>query len=102
MHALEVHQQELLVQSSLVIRTTFVPLCFSEKNVLITSEAYECSYNQRNYLVFWKSVLRVQGRGPCRPLSSRVLNILRVPDSTPGCLIYARSDVGRSTTDAGL
>src|SRR6185295_13270518 len=47
------------IQSALVIRTTFVPLCFSEKNVLITSEAYECSYNQRNYLVFWKSVLRV-------------------------------------------
>ena len=35
------------------------PLCFSEKNVLITSGAYECSYNQRNYLVFWKSVPRV-------------------------------------------
>jgi hypothetical protein len=43
-------------QSALVIRTTFVPLCFSEKNVLITSGSYECSYNERNYLVFWKSV----------------------------------------------
>src|ERR671926_461955 len=45
------------IQSALVIRTTFVPLCFFEKNVLITSGTYECSYNQRNYLVFWKSVL---------------------------------------------
>ena len=44
------------VQSALVIRTTFVPLCFSERNVLITSGIYECSYSQRNYLVFWKSV----------------------------------------------
>ena len=44
------------VQSALVIRTTFVLLCFSEGNVLITSGTYECSYNQRNYLVFWKSV----------------------------------------------
>src|SRR6185312_15163978 len=34
----------------------FVPLCFSGRNVLITSGTYECSYNQRNYLVFWKSV----------------------------------------------
>ena len=48
------------VQSALVIRTTFVPLCFSEGNVLITSSTYECSYNQRNYLVFWKSVLMTQ------------------------------------------
>ena len=32
------------------------PLCFSERNVLITSGTYECSYSQRNYLVFWKSV----------------------------------------------
>src|SRR6185295_11988028 len=47
------------VQSALVIRTTFVPLCFSKKNVLITSGAYECSYNQRNYLVFWKSVPKI-------------------------------------------
>ena len=47
------------IQSALVIRTTFVLLCFSEKNVLITSGAYECSYSQRNYLVFWKSVPRV-------------------------------------------
>src|SRR5688572_7432863 len=45
------------IQSALVIRTTFVPLCFSEKNVLVTSRSYECSYNQRNYLVFWKSIL---------------------------------------------
>ena len=44
------------IQSALVIRTTFVPLCFSERNVLITSATYECSYSQRNYLVFWKSV----------------------------------------------
>ena len=46
------------LQSALVIRTTFVPLCFSRRNVLITSSTYECSYryNQRNYLVFWKSV----------------------------------------------
>src|SRR6185295_9681117 len=49
----------MTVQSALVIRTTFVSLCFSKKNVLITSGAYKCSYNQRNYLVFWKSVLRV-------------------------------------------
>src|SRR5262252_5452434 len=34
-------------------------LCFFEKNVLITSGPYECSYNQRNYLVFWKFVLTV-------------------------------------------
>ena len=46
----------LTVQSALVIRTMFVPLCFSERNVLITSSTYECSYSQRNYLVFWKSV----------------------------------------------
>ena len=46
-----------IVQSALVIRTTFVPLCFSEGNVLITSGTYECFYNQRNYLVFWKFVL---------------------------------------------
>ena len=45
------------IQSTLVIRTTFVPLCFFEKNVLIASGTYECSYIQRNYLVFWKSVL---------------------------------------------
>ena len=45
------------LQSALVIRTTFVPLCFSERNVLIASGTYECSYSQRNYLVFWKSVL---------------------------------------------
>ena len=45
------------LQSALVIRTTFVPLCFFEKNVLIASRTYECSYSQRNYLVFWKSVL---------------------------------------------
>src|ERR1043166_5848220 len=44
------------IQSALVIRTTFVPLCFSERN-LIASGTYECSYSQRNYLVFWKSVL---------------------------------------------
>ena len=44
------------VQSALVIRTTFVPLCFSEQNVLIASGTYKCSYSQRNYLVFWKSV----------------------------------------------
>ena len=44
------------LQSALVIRTTFVPLCFSERNVLIASGTYECSYSQRNYLVFWKSV----------------------------------------------
>src|SRR5262252_1516630 len=48
-----------LIQSALVIRTTFVPLCFSERNVLITSGPYKCSYNQRNYLVFWKFVLMV-------------------------------------------
>ena len=47
----------LTVQSALVIRTTFVPLCFCEQNVLIISESYECSYNQRNHLVFWKFVL---------------------------------------------
>ena len=46
----------MTVQSALVIRTTFVPLCFSERNVLIASGTYECSYSQRNYLVFWKSV----------------------------------------------
>src|SRR5690349_1957949 len=45
------------IQSALVIRTTFVPLCFSTRNVLIASGTYECSYSQRNYLVFWKSVL---------------------------------------------
>ena len=44
------------IQSALVIRTMFVPLCFSERNVLIASGTYECSYSQRNYLVFWKSV----------------------------------------------
>ena len=33
------------------------PLCFSERNVLIASGTYKCSYSQRNYLVFWKSVL---------------------------------------------
>ena len=32
---------------------------FFREKVFITSGAYECSYNQRNYLVFWKSVLRV-------------------------------------------
>jgi hypothetical protein len=30
---------------------------FTEKIVLITSGIYEYSYIQRNYLVFWKSVL---------------------------------------------
>ena len=45
------------LQSALVIRTLFVPLCFSEKNVLLTSGSYKCSYSQRNHLVFWKSVL---------------------------------------------
>ena len=44
-------KEEEGIQSALVIRTTFVPLWFSEKNVLITSGTYECSYNQRNYLV---------------------------------------------------
>ena len=44
------------IQSALVIRTTFVPLCFFKRNVLIASDTYECSYSQRNYLVFWKSV----------------------------------------------
>ena len=29
---------------------------FSERNVLIASGTYECSYSQRNYLVFWKFV----------------------------------------------
>ena len=47
------------IQSALVIRTTFVPLCFSEENALIASGSYECSYSQRNYLVFWKFVLTV-------------------------------------------
>ena len=32
-------------------------LCFFKENIFITSGSYECSYNQRNYLVFWKSVL---------------------------------------------
>ena len=45
------------VQSALVIRTMFVPLCFSEENVLIDSGTYGCSYSQRSYLVFWKSVM---------------------------------------------
>ena len=40
------------IQSVLVIRTMFVSLCFFEENVLITSRPYECSYNQKNYLVF--------------------------------------------------
>ena len=56
MKDLSLFQLLMAVQSALVIRTTFVPLCFSEGNVLITSGTYECSYNQRNYLVFWKSV----------------------------------------------
>src|SRR6185295_16700729 len=37
------HTLCVMIQSVLVIRTTFVPLCFSKKNVLITSGAYECS-----------------------------------------------------------
>ena len=48
--------QTMQIQSALFIRTTFIPLCVFEKNVLITSGTYECSYSQRNYLVFWKSV----------------------------------------------
>ena len=51
-----VFKRNTFIQSALVIRTTFVPLCFSERNVLIASGTYECSYSQRNYLVFWKSV----------------------------------------------
>ena len=38
------------------VRMIAPPLCFSERNVLIASGTYECSYSQRNYLVFWKSV----------------------------------------------
>src|ERR1043165_1900238 len=53
---LQCHWYDLVIQSALVIRTTFVPLCFSERNVLIASGTYECSFSQRNYLVFWKSV----------------------------------------------
>ena len=49
--------ENLQIQSALVIRTTFVPLCFFEKNVLIFSGSYECSYSQRNYIVFWNFVL---------------------------------------------
>ena len=52
-------------------------LCFSKKNVLITSGPYECSYNQRSYVVFWKFVLTV--------LITRVL-ITRV-DCTQECAL---------------